>query len=145
VRDPTNDYFEALQQAQVCRFFARPCRSFRSLVQLSFRPLARQEETTSQMQAQPGVTRSCGRRRLTRLTPTSSSPRRSLVRSPLFLSFCRVSEADLIRSAALEANSPALFQLATQPLNAAQRTELEAVAARSLVGGEKADVVPLTL
>lgn len=45
----------------------------------------------------------------------------------------------------LEANQPALFQLATQPLTAAQRAELEAVAGRALNGGEKSFAITLAL
>lgn len=46
-------------------------------------------------------------------------------------------------STAIETVNPALFQLATQPLDGAARAELEAVAARSLRGGEKADLAPV--
>jgi hypothetical protein len=42
---------------------------------------------------------------------------------------------------ALETSSPQLFQLATQPLDQAQRAELEEIGARTLRGGEKADAV----
>lgn len=42
----------------------------------------------------------------------------------------------------LESTSPALFQLATQSLDAGARSELEAIGARAMKGGEKADAVP---
>ncbi|KAK4703327.1 hypothetical protein P7C70_g2895, partial [Phenoliferia sp. Uapishka_3] len=43
----------------------------------------------------------------------------------------------------LESGSPALFQLATQPLTAPERTDLEAVARNALAGGEKAATAAL--
>lgn len=42
----------------------------------------------------------------------------------------------------LESSNPALFQLATQSLDAGARAELEAIGARAMKGGEKADAVP---